>query len=292
MEYCEYPIHAWSRHRHFLRRQCVRKARLSCLEARAGADTESETPLRLLHDLRRRITLEQYLGRIFDQTVRQNFYCGGDDEPDLTESTLSAILHRRFDRDLELMLCGAAARDHKLCFLRELEAKSCNLTALVTRAGTVIDGFCAAFSRELSPLITSTPPLCRRDIASPLAVYINELCCYCAPLLALEKNGELWIVENNCDDRVALLHKFYAVNSFGREPHLVRSFAYSRTDGVFKEAGIGLNVSETLRQISEDGAAWAELIALPLENLPFTPEHCPECGFNFFCNKYSKRGVK
>ena len=90
----------------------------------------------------------------------------------------------------------------------------------------------------------------------------------------------------SCDNFIALLHKFYAVNSLGREPHLVRSFGYRRESGGFYEAGLNLEVSRTLNQISVDGAQWQELMAEPLENVASNIEHCPFCEYNFFCNKY------
>ena len=83
-----------------------------------------------------------------------------------------------------------------------------------------------------------------------------------------------------------MLHKFHAVNVLGREPHLIRSFGYRRESGEFYEAGVDLNISRTLQQISEDGAAWQELISQPLKNIPANREHCPFCEYNFFCNKY------
>ena len=68
----------------------------------------------------------------------------------------------------------------------------------------------------------------------------------------------------------------------------MRSFAYCRSSGEFQETGLELNVSESLRQISAAGAQWAELLTMQWENAPFNSGHCPECEFNFFCNKYRK----
>ena len=288
MEYCEYPVHAWSRYRHHLRRQCPRKAQLYCCEARKGADSSSENPYRLLHDLRRRIPLKTYLNRIFDQLVRSIFYQYEDENAEISSGKLRERLQHRFDRELELMINGVAAKDHQVYFISELQDRVCNISALIAGAGKYMDTLCISFDRELRQLISATPYLFRRDIASPLAVHINDLCCYCAPLFALEKNGELWIIENNCDEPSALLHKFHAVNCLGREPHLIRSFAYCRESGDFTEAGIGLNVSETLRRISEESAVWAELTALPPDEVTADPEHCPECEFNFFCTNIFK----
>ncbi len=258
MEYCDYPLHAWSHYRHHLRSQCPRKALLYFREARCGADPQdSEPEFRIIHGLRRRITLEQYISRLFD-------------------------------RELELMLSGVPGKDHKLYMLKEFENKNCNLSELVSQSGKLIDQYCMATGKELWKLIGDTDFICRREIPAPLTVYINELCCYCSPLLALERNGVLWIVENNCSDTSVLLHKFYAVNTLGREPHLVRSFSYCRSNGEFQEAGLELNVSQTLQQISETGAQWAELLTMQWENAPFNAAHCPECEFNFFCNQYRK----
>lgn len=284
MEYCDYPVHAWSRSRHQMRRICPRKAALCYREARLGADKESDKMHRLIHDLRRRIPLEQYLNRIFDETIRRMFY--RQELPFTAPEQLAAILTCRFDRDLEQMLCGSAAADHKKLFIRELENSHCHLSNLVALAQKAIRIRCEAVKKELWQLLSSTPVLQHREIATPLQVQINDLCCYCAPLAALENNGILWMIECNCDNFIALLHKFYAVNTLGREPHLVRSFGYRRETGEFYEAGIELKVTETLRQISEDGALWQELIAQPLESVPVNPEHCPFCEYNFFCNKY------
>ena len=289
MEYCDFPIHAWSRYRHHLRRQCPRKARLCCCECRNGAEPEAETPFRLLHDLRRRIPLERYLQRLFSQALRELFYQESGEETDVTTSSceqLAADIHQRFDRELELMLCGVASRDHKFYMIKELENNNCNISRLISEADKRIDQLCQAMKKELWKLISSTGIISRRNIASPLALNINELRCYCAPLFALEKSGEFWIVENNCDDRIALLHKFYAVNTLNKEPHLVRSFAYEPDSGELREAGLNLEVSRLLQEISADSACWAELTALPLEDVPVNAEHCQECEFSFFCNDY------
>ena len=284
MEYCEYPVHAWSRSRHQMRRICPLKAVLCYREARLGADQESDKLHRLIHDLRRRIPLEQYLNRIFDETVRRLF--NTQEISFISPEQLESMLVCRFDRDLEQMLCGSAASDHKKLYLKELESSHCHLSNLVNLAQKGIHIRCEAVKKELWQLLSSTPPLQHREISSPLQVQINELCCYCAPLAALESHGIYWIIECNCDNFIALLHKFYAVNTLGREPHLVRSFGYRRESGEFYEAGLELEVSQTLRQISEDGACWQELIAKPLEEIPANPEHCPFCEYNFFCNKY------
>lgn len=290
MEYCEYPLHAWSHYRHFLRNQCPRKAWLYYQEARKGADpAESAPEARIVHGLRRRITLEQYISRMFDREIRKIFYA--PDDGDISLETLCNTLNTKFDRELELMLGGIPAKDHNLYMLKEFENKNCNLSQLISQAGNLITQYCSAAEKELWKLICDTSIICRREIASPLTVYINELCCYCAPLLALERNGVLWIVENHCRDTSVLLHKFYAVNTLGREPHLVRSFSYCRENGNFQEAGLDLNVSETLRQISEDGALWSDLLAAPWQNVPSNSGHCPDCEFNFFCNQYRKTEI-
>lgn len=289
MEYSDYPVHAWSRSRHQMRRICPRKAVLCYREARLGADIGSDKCHRLLHDLRRRIPLEQYLNRIFDETVRRIFYTSA--APFNTVEQLEAMLISRFDRDLEQMLCGSAANDHKKLFLKELEHKHCHISNLVDLAGKTIRLRCEAIKKTLWQLLTSTPPLQHRETASPLQVQINDLCCYCSPLFALENNGCFWMIECNCDDFTALLHKFYAVNVLGREPHLVRSFGYRRESGEFYEAGTTMNVSQLLSRISEDGAIWQELIATPLENIPANTEHCHFCEYNFFCNKYLPNNI-
>lgn len=289
MEYCDFPIHAWSRYRHHLRQQCPRKARLCCCECRNGADREAEKQFRLLHDLRRRIPMHSYLQRLFTQALRELFYqesAEDDMMPVATCEVLAELIHRRFDREVELMLCGVAAQDHKFFLIKELENKNCNISSLISEADKKIDQLCQALKKELWKLISSTGVISRRNIASPLALNINELRCYCAPLFALEKNGEFWIVENNCDDRIALLHKFYAVNTLNREPHLVRSFSYEPESGELREAGLDLAVSRLLEEISADSAYWAELTALPLEDVPVNTEHCQKCEFSFFCNDY------
>ena len=287
MEYCDYPLHAWSHYRHHLRSQCPRKALLYFREARCGADPQdSEPEFRIIHGLRRRITLEQYISRLFDREIRKIFY--HPPEENISPESLAATIHAIFDRELELMLSGVPGKDHKLYMLKEFENKNCNLSELVSQSGKLIDQYCMATGKELWKLIGDTDFICRREIPAPLTVYINELCCYCSPLLALERNGVLWIVENNCSDTSVLLHKFYAVNTLGREPHLVRSFSYCRSNGEFQEAGLELNVSQTLQQISEAGAQWAELLTMQWENAPFNAAHCPECEFNFFCNQYRK----
>ena len=267
MEYCDYPLHAWSRYRHILRRQCPRKAVLHCREARQGAERLAAPEFRLIHDLRRRITVEQYIDRIFDDGLRRLFY-GAVPEEDSSTLTdirqLNDCLNARFDRDLERIFNGISLGDHKFYIFRELEERTVNMTALAQKAQKRIELYCSALKNGLWQILTETPLLCRREIASPLAVQINELRCYCAPLLALERNGVLWIVENNCDETSALLHKFHAVNILGREPHLVRSFGYRREQGEFYESGININISEILRQISEDGAKWHELAGLEL----------------------------
>ena len=117
MEYSDYPVHAWSRSRHQMRRICPRKAVLCYREARLGADKESDKMHRLIHDLRRRIPLEQYLNRIFDETLRRMFY--RQELPFTTPEKLASVLTCRFDRDLEQMLCGSAASDHKKLFIKD-----------------------------------------------------------------------------------------------------------------------------------------------------------------------------
>ena len=288
MEYSDYPVHAWSRSRHRMRAQCPRKAVLFCRDARAGADPLAERMPRLLHEYRNRITLDAYMYRSLHDFVRQAFYTFTEDGK-LLYSSISALagaMQNRFDRELERMLYGGSSYDHKLFFLRELEDKNCRIPALMERAAAKISDLCAALEKNLWQLIVSTPGVSRRHIASPLAVYINDLCCYCAPVLALERNGDFWTVEFNGDGTSALLHKFYGINTLGRDVECLRSFSYDVKSGDFFETGLELSVSAQLERIAADGAAWAELLSLPTEQIPGNTAHCGECEFYRFCQKY------
>ena len=295
----EYPVHAWSRSRHKMRKLCRKKAILYYRDARNGASPDADTPARQLHERRNRIPLQAYLQRQLKQLIREAFYSRFPEEENTASAALSspeaisAALHNRFDRDFMRMLEGGSSYDHHLCFIRELEDPHCRITELMRRAGEEITRLTGNLTSALWKLIAETPLLSRREIASPLQVNINDLCCYCAPLFALERNGELWIVETYCDDLTVLLHKFYAVNTSGREPHLVRSFSYTPETGDFSEAGLDLNVSDALRQISADGAEWAELLKHPAETIPGNFEHCKMCEFSILCNKhFQKNGGK
>lgn len=287
MEYSDYPLHAWSRYRRRMQESCPRKAMLFYRDARAGADPMAEPELRRLHECRNRITLDEYIFRLLHDFVRQAFYDFTEEGTLRYPSTdaLKCAMQARFDREFERMIYGDSSRDHKLCFLRELEDKNCRITALMERAAGQISHVCAALEHDLWRLITSTPGISRRNIASPLEVYINDLCCYCAPVIALESSGSFWIVEFNGDDTTALLHKFYGINTLGREPEQLRSFAYDVNSGSFSEIGLTLPVSEQLKRISADGAAWEELLALPTEEISGNAAHCNECQFCRLCPK-------
>lgn len=288
MEYSEYPLHAWSRSRHRMRKVCPRKAMLCYRDARAGAEPLAEAHLRQLHEYRNRISLDAYLQRMLHHFLRREFYSTSIDDGALFADTaaLARAMQNRFSRELERMIYGDSTRDHRLFFLRELEERSCRLPELMREGERKIDGLCRALDRELWKLISNTPLVSRRNIASPLAVQINELCCYCAPLLALEVHGAYWIIEFYGDERSALLHKFYGINQLGREPDQLRSFSYNAVSGEFSEIGRELNVTQELDAISADGAAWEELLASPTGTLTGNPEHCNICEYNKFCQKY------
>lgn len=290
MEYFDYPLHAWSRYRHRMRELCPRKAVLFYRDARAGADPLAEPALRQLHEYRNRITLDEYIFRLLHDFVRQAFY-GFTEEGALrypSAEALKCAMQARFDREFERMIYGDSSRDHKLCFLRELEDKNCRITGLMKRGAEKISHLCDVLNNELWQLIASTPGVSRRHIASPLAVYINDLCCYCAPVMALEKSGSFWIVEFNGDDTTALLHNFYGINILGREPEQLRSFSYDVNSGNFSEIGLTPGISEQLERISADGAAWEELLSLPAEEISGNMAHCNECQFCRLCQKKEK----
>ena len=151
MEYSDYPVHAWSRSRHQMRRICPRKAVLCYREARLGADADSDKAHRLLHDLRRRIPLEQYLNRIFDETVRRVFY--NSSSPFCPPEQLENMLISRFDRDFEQMLYNRTAHDHKKPYLKELEHGHCHISSLVELARKGIRLRCEALKKELYTLL-------------------------------------------------------------------------------------------------------------------------------------------
>ena len=102
----------------------------------------------------------------------------------------------------------------------------------------------------------------------------------------MERNGEYWIIGCGMDDRNAVLHKFYAMNELGREPHLIRSFDYNIDSGNVSECGLHANISMILQQISEDGARWEELLKTPPAQTPGNPEHCRFCEFEHYCSKH------
>ena len=294
MEYSDYPVHAWSRSRHTMLRICPRKALLSCQEARKGADPLAEPELRYLHELRNRIPLQYWLDRMLQQLLRELFYRQQPDEPMLfsTPEVVAGVLTEQFDRDLEKMLCGVSSRDHRLRFIRELEQRPLHLSLLVKQARNRINHICQALKKELWQLLSATPVISRRNIDSPLRIQINDLCCYSPTLMALERNGEFWIIGCGMDERNAVLHKFYAMNELGREPHLIRSFDYEIDSGNFSECGLNVNISLILQQISEDGARWNELLQTPPDQIPGNPEHCRFCEFEHYCSKYCTENIK
>ena len=69
--------------------------------------------------------------------------------------------------------------------------------------------------------------------------------------------GELWIVEGvrsgrEGADEIAMLHKFYAMNTLKRAPETVRSFALAPGKYDFSEFGRDVDLSAAIRAIKND----------------------------------------
>ena len=132
----------------------------------------------------------------------------------------------------------------------------------------------------------------RRFIASPLQLYINELCCYASPLLAYSARGRLNIIELRENDisrhpEVLLMHRFYAFNTNGRNPESVVSCQLNTADGSLRELPDNFSVSGILHEMSEAAACHRQAMSLPLAEIPGNPENCEKCVFAPCCEQLS-----
>lgn len=290
MEYGDIPLHFWSLRKQLMLEHCPREALLYYRESRLTGDLADSTPqTRYLHHLRRFLSTGEYRRKVLRENMRKLFYrvLNEDEEdtvPPLVDDALFSACSRQWETDWHHMLTGSWENDHRRVCLLELTRSGSSFAGLHQEMTAALRRSCDALEQGAWGRLQNIPFHLRRSIASPLLIHLNELACCCAPVCALERNGEFWIVESSRpDDRVALLHKFYAGTQRGYAPEKVRSFVLDDQNGDFYEFGAAMDISAAIRQISAGTQMWKELLAAPVEALPVTAANCDGCRFVSFC---------
>ena len=275
----EIPLR-WSLSCKLRRRHCPLAAVLHDREAQQGFAPDADEYCRRINMLHRVIPERKYLRQLLIAVMRESFY-RGDDDPD----ALYPLALAKCELDFRQMVFGnspqiiAGLFEHKKSVAEvrqdlkdDLFRQCCNLN-------------------EFWGALLTVPPPQRRFIASPLLLNINELECYASPLLAYSDRGRLRIVELRAGNiaafapEVMLMHRFYALNTSGRAPESVISCQLDPENGALRELAGEFDISETLRQMTADAAAFREDMSKAPEHISRNTGSCRQCVFASCCMK-------
>ncbi len=278
MEYGENPPLIWSLSCKLRGDFCRRGAVMHYREARLGALPDSGSTEKRINQLHRIIPESKYIRQLLLRTMREIFYRGGDDP-----QTLHPLAAERLENDFRRMVFGDARQ-----IISTLYEHSCSVDTLRKKLRETLWSYCSRLQDNAWDELLRIPVTHRRFIASPLQLYINELCCYASPLLAYSMRGRLRIVELRENDisscpEVLLMHRYYALNLSGRIPETVVSCQLDPATGKLHELPDDFSISSTLRQMSSAAARHREAMMMPLAEIPAASENCGRCVFASYC---------
>lgn len=279
MVYGETPELIWSLSCKLRGEFCRRGAVMHYREARLGMLPEADESYRKINRLHRIIPESKYIRQLLLHTMREIFYRGNENDPD----SLYFLALEKMESDFRKMIFGNAP-----LMLTALAENSCSVDALRRRVRENLWAKCAKLQENAWCDLLSVPVAQRRFIASPLKLYINELCCYASPLLAYSDRGRLRIVELRENDisafpEVLLMHRCYALNLYGRMPETVISCQLDTADGKMRELANDFSISSTLREMSAAAARHRDAMQLPLPEIPGNKSNCGHCVFASYC---------
>ena len=281
MEYGDDPPLIWSLSCKLRGDFCRRGAVMHYREARLGAMPDSGSAEKRINQLHRIIPESKYLRQLLLRTMREIFYRGGDDP-----QTLHPLAAERLENDFRRMVFGDARQ-----IISTLYAHDCSVDTLRKKLRETLWSYCNRLQDDAWDDLLRIPVTHRRFIASPLLLNINELECYASPLLAYSDRGRLRIVELRAGNiaafapEVMLMHRFYALNTSGRAPESVISCQLDTENGALRELAGEFDISETLRQMTADAAAFREDMSKAPEHIPRNTGSCRQCVFASCCMK-------
>ncbi len=292
LDAADFPF-SWSLRRRHCWNRCRRNYFYYYYAARGGHDTDAADPVRReLHELKMRFTVPRYVNALLDSAMRSLFYRRFEEEDaDVPAESLTDFAIRQMRREFAGMLKGEFRRDHRKPMLAELFLPGVSAGQVAAELTDRISAGARRLEAGIWREWNSIPFVRRRRIDAPLEVKLNELSCYCMPLLAVQNGREFWIVENfsrsSGEDELVTLHKFHAMNRHRCPPDAVRSFSIDRNSGELTELGKELNISAAIRSIRSDADEMLGAIrpdgTLHGRDFPPAYDRCGSCRFRPFC---------
>ena len=284
---------SWSLRRRHYWQSCRRSYFYYYYAAQGGHDTEfANSQCRQLHEFKNRFSLAQYVNILLDSALRNIFYQRFEEEDEATPTaTLTDFAIKKMWRDFNAMLNGEFKRDHRQLMLQEFFLPNITPRELAMELTKRINDSGNRLENGIWQELNQIPFVQRRWVETPQAVNLNELECYCVPLVAFKIERELWIIENFQysfgENELVTLHKFYAMNQHRCPPDAVRSFSINRTTGELYELGKNLNISSAIKEIMRDVDEMQKAIRPDgtLHEDDFAPNQkfCPFCKFQPYC---------
>lgn len=285
----EFPF-SWSLRRQEMWNRCRREYFLHYYAARGGHDPNSGEDVRRLHEMRSLLSKRVFLRHLVVDELRRSFYRPHEEETAEVpgrEAESGSAMFGRLRREFRRMLRNEFFLDHTQPMLSELYYSSVSPEELFQELETRLEHAMTAMRSSPMRMLSGTPFLCRRAIDSPLEVFIGDLCCFSAPILAFEEKGVFTIVEDSAADSTVLLHKFHAGNQLHFPPERVRSLELILDRGILRLTGSELNISRTLREIWGGAQEMRNAIrpdgTVREEDFPRNLASCTECRFRGYC---------
>ena len=278
MIYSDAAPHIWSLSRKFRRNFCPRSAILRYREAPAVKNGEYSADGDRIYACSKRISDSKFLREILLGVMQQEFYTGETDAELLTGAVMET-----FFNEYRNLIWGKSSRQLLSLCGRELDFEE---------KGRELEHRMYAFLANIRPhweKLLTVPPEARKTIARVLDLQISEYRCFGSPLCAYFESGKLCFVELRGGDFIgseaetALLHCFYAMNHCGCEPDKVGSLVLDHQNGTFRTFFSGSDLSEAIRAVKNELAAWEELWQQRWQNIPGNEANCPYCAFAPLC---------
>ncbi|MCQ2378150.1 MAG: hypothetical protein MJ016_02935 [Victivallaceae bacterium] len=284
----------WTVRRRRYWRTCRRKYFFYDYGARGGNEADAPRETRELYAAKKRMMLEEYIRRVLNLSMREIFSRPNDDEEAIPVPTLAETALRRAEMEFTGMLEGTSP-----VTILELTRSDADLAAVHGRMKERLVQIATALERSGWGFFRNVPFADRRYPATPLEVFIAELKCVIAPLFAVRRAVDLWLVEGaghaDDGDEIAVLGKFAAAKLWNAPPDRVRSFIFPE-DGAenFLEIGSDADVSEVLRGIRCDVDGMLSRIrddgTIRESDFPADRSACGTCVFASFCR--GREGIR
>ena len=280
----------WTVRRRRLWRSCRRRYFLHYYAAAAGIDPGSPRELRTARLLRDAVALPVFTQKLLNKILREQFYREPDDDGGYGETGgFQAVACRLAEYEWNRAVSDAAAGGGRAPLLELLACRD-TMTEVGARLRELVISEAGRIASGVWKQLDAVESCRRRPIASPLELWIGELRCFAVPAIAFSTpGGELWIVEGvrsgrEGADEIALLHKFYAMNTLNRPPETVRSFALAPGKYDFSEFGRDVDLSAAIREIKHDIGEMAAALnsdgSASEGNFPAAPgKACENCPF-------------